>query len=269
MVPFFLTLGSRQLFCLFYPSQQPVIKGYILHIPAFAEEMNKARRMVALQARQFTNQGYAVLVLDLFGTGDSSGDLSETSWVIWQEDVIAACAWLQQQGATAIILWGLRLGTLLALSIASSSPIPIAQVLCWQPVWQGELFIMQFLRLRVAAAMLSKNTAPEKTSDLKQQLLAGQTVEVAGYTLAPALVNPLLALSAIDLPLTHLASVHIVEIVNSEEVSLTANSQKFIAKCQAAGTTITSATVVGNPFWATQEIVEVPGLLVASANCLV
>jgi hypothetical protein len=49
--PFFLNAGGHALFCVFYPVQETLKpKGFIVHIPAFAEEMNKSRRMVALQA---------------------------------------------------------------------------------------------------------------------------------------------------------------------------------------------------------------------------
>ena len=44
-------------------------------VKAWAEEMNKARRMAALQARLLAENGYAVLQIDLHGCGDSSGDL--------------------------------------------------------------------------------------------------------------------------------------------------------------------------------------------------
>jgi predicted acyl esterase len=63
---FFLNTEGRALFSVFYPAQEVEFpKGFILHIPAFAEEMNKSRRMVALQAQAFAKNGYAVLVLDL------------------------------------------------------------------------------------------------------------------------------------------------------------------------------------------------------------
>jgi len=46
---------------------------WVLHFPPFAEEMNKCRAMVSAQARELANIGVAVVVPDLYGTGDSAG----------------------------------------------------------------------------------------------------------------------------------------------------------------------------------------------------
>lgn len=47
-------------------------RGSIVYIHPFAEEMNKSRRMAALQARALTLAGFAVLQLDLIGCGDEA-----------------------------------------------------------------------------------------------------------------------------------------------------------------------------------------------------
>ena len=88
---FFLSVdGGRlgQRFCLFHPAQGGVPKGCVLNIHPFAEEMNKSRRMAALQARALAKAGYAVLQIDLFGCGDSSGDFGDASWQDWVGDVV-------------------------------------------------------------------------------------------------------------------------------------------------------------------------------------
>jgi exosortase A-associated hydrolase 2 len=268
--PFFLNNKGRALFSVFYPAQETLTpKGFILHIPAFAEEMNKSRRMVALQAQNFAKNGYAVLVIDLFGTGDSSGDFSEATWTIWKQDIASACLWLTEQGAIAITLWGQRLGTLLAMDFASDAAFKINHLLCWQPVLSGELFITQFLRLRLAATMIDKNAPQEKTADLKQQLLAGQHVEVAGYSLSPDLVKPLLVLSATRIDTGNIGHISFIEVLSSPDKPAAANTLKFVEEQQSKGKSVTLSTVVGSPFWATQEIAEVPELLIESINRLI
>ena len=77
------------------PADKIPLDKAIIHIPAFAEEMNKSRRMLAMQAQAFAGQGYAVLVLDLFGTGDSSGDFGEATWDIWLQNIDTALVWLK------------------------------------------------------------------------------------------------------------------------------------------------------------------------------
>ena len=58
--------------------------------------MNKARRMAALQSRALAAAGFAVLQIDLFGCGDSSGDFADASWAAWQQDVALAVQWLSE-----------------------------------------------------------------------------------------------------------------------------------------------------------------------------
>ena len=66
---------AGQRFCVFHPAQG-VPRGAVVHVPALFEEMNKSRRMVALQARTLAAAGFAVLRIDLHGCGDSSGELA-------------------------------------------------------------------------------------------------------------------------------------------------------------------------------------------------
>ena len=71
---FFLPADRGARFVLFQPAQRDVSRGTILYVHPFAEEMNKARRMAALQTRAFADAGYDVMRIDLYGCGDSSGD---------------------------------------------------------------------------------------------------------------------------------------------------------------------------------------------------
>ena len=64
------------------------------HAHPFAEEMNKSRRMVALQASALADAGYAVLQLDLDGCGDDSSGFADASWEGWCSDVVRACRWM-------------------------------------------------------------------------------------------------------------------------------------------------------------------------------
>src|SRR5665647_2167413 len=98
------TTQSGQRFCLFYPAEcgasGDAVRGLVLYIHPFAEEMNKARRMAALQARALAQAGYAVLQIDLLGCGDSSGDFGEATWKNWVRDVVQGCQWLRKQSNT-------------------------------------------------------------------------------------------------------------------------------------------------------------------------
>ncbi|MBN9422686.1 MAG: alpha/beta hydrolase, partial [Candidatus Accumulibacter sp.] len=116
---FFLPATSGQRYCLFHrPATEGAARGALVYVHPFAEEMNKSRRMAAVQARALAAAGYAVLQIDLHGCGDSSGDFADASWAGWLDDVELACAWLRARCAAPLWLWGLRSGCLLAAEAA-------------------------------------------------------------------------------------------------------------------------------------------------------
>ncbi|MDD2759557.1 MAG: hydrolase 2, exosortase A system-associated [Methylomonas sp.] len=266
MRPFFLDSRTGPLFAVYWsPANQP-INHAILHVPAFAEEMNKSRRMVALQARAMAEQGYAVLVPDLFGTGDSRGDFGEASWAIWLQNIADAVAWLREQGALTITLWGLRLGGLLAMDFVSRHEDSIDRLMLWQPVLNGDTFVTQFLRLRVAAAMMDNNMPKEKTSDLKRQLVDGQAIEVAGYLLSPDLIKPLIALRADRLPLYNIKEIALYELVANEDTQISMGNSQFFNLLQEKRIEVSLTKIIGDSFWASQEISEAPDLIKISSE---
>jgi alpha-beta hydrolase superfamily lysophospholipase len=110
---FFLDRDEHSSCLLFSPPAGLPRAGAVVHVPAFAEEMNKSRRAVANAARAMAGRGWQVLVFDLHGTGDSSGDFGDATWSGWLEDLRAAIGWLREHAASEPVLWGLRSGCLL------------------------------------------------------------------------------------------------------------------------------------------------------------
>jgi exosortase A-associated hydrolase 2 len=173
----------------------------VMHVHAFAEEMNKCRRMAALQATALAAAGYAVLQMDLYGCGDSSGDFADARWEIWMQDLGAAHAWLQQRHPGPLSLWGERLGALLALdyarSLAQSGASVLDKLLLCQPVLAGSAYLTQFLRLKLANEMLGgEQGASAGTQGLRAKLAEGSSLEIAGYELAPQLAQAIDGLDA-------------------------------------------------------------------------
>jgi exosortase A-associated hydrolase 2 len=186
--PFFLAAPHGKRFCIFHPATE-ASRGGVVYVHPFAEEMNKSRRMAALQARAFAAAGFSVLQVDLFGCGDSNGDFGEARWEVWQQDIALGVRWLNARVGGNIALWGLRLGALLALDAAQfCDPVPKRFVL-WQPVLSGEVLLTQFLRLRLASEMLSAGRARSGLHELRSLLASGQTIEIAGYALSPQLTR--------------------------------------------------------------------------------
>src|SRR5690242_11050763 len=119
MEAFFLPAAAGQRFCLYHRAAAGIPeRGAVVFVHPFAEEMNKCRRMAALQSRALAAAGYTVLQMDLLGCGDSSGDFADATWEAWVDDVGLACTWLWQRSAAPLWLWGLRGGCLLAAAAA-------------------------------------------------------------------------------------------------------------------------------------------------------
>lgn len=189
MHAFFLTAAGGQRFCLLHepPPGRPEI-GRVVFVHPFAEEMNCARRTVACQARALAATGYAVLQIDLFGCGDSSGDFADARWADWQADVHLACDALRLRGDTPLWLWGLRAGGLLAAQVAAERPETPA-LLLWQSQTTGEAVLRQMLRLKLASQTSAGQSGQAKA--LRQQLLGGKSLDIAGYRLSPGLAADL------------------------------------------------------------------------------
>ena len=264
--PFFLKAAAGERYCLFHPALG-ACRGGMVYLHPFGEEMNKARRMAALQARALAARGIAVLQIDLHGCGDSSGDFADARWEQWLDDVALGMQWLAARLGRPVGLWGLRLGALLALDYArrqreQGGPAP-ARLLLWQPVHNGSTFLTQFLRLRMANEMLAEDGAQKTgTAALREQLRAGEALEVAGYELAPALADALDALDLAKLPPPS-CPVHWFDVVAAEGRPLTPASAKLTAAWLAHGVALQAQAVVGLQFWGTQEISTCEALIEA------
>jgi exosortase A-associated hydrolase 2 len=257
--PLFLPAANGERFCIYHPPAA-ARRGGVVYLHPFAEEMNKSRRMAALQSRMLAARGFAVLQIDLFGCGDSSGDFGDASWEIWQHDVALAVQWLGQRVGGSVALWGLRLGALLALDSARLCDPAPARFVLWQPVISGESFVTQFLRLRVATEMIADGAAQTSTQDLRNELSAGGVLEIAGYDLTRKLTNAIDGLKLAELAPRD-ATVHWFEVVADTNGSLSPASRRVADAWIARGVEANIHAVAGEPFWNTIEITECPALL--------
>jgi len=262
--PFFLAGARGELFATFFPARRDPLGDLrgLLFVHPFAEEMNKARRMVALQARAFAAAGIGVLLLDLYGCGDSQGDFGDADLDIWRRDLRQGYEWLARRlgGRTSLGLWGLRFGGLLAADLcARLDPAP-RELLLWQPTATGKSVLTEFLRLRVAADLMAG--ARVNTKDLRARLDAGGTLEIAGYALNPRLARGLDELSLEGCTIA--ANVHWLEVLAEAGRPIPPGSQRVIDAWTREATTITANKVCGEQFWRTQEITECPELLSAT-----
>lgn len=289
--------GSGRCVALLHRPAGPS-RGIVVFAHPFAEELNKSRRMVALQARALAAQGLWVLCPDLHGCGDSPADLADADWDGWVTQLAACAAWLRATadaaagGGTAGPLWwwGLRQGALLAAAAARRAE-PAAGFLFWQPPAQGKPLLQQFLRLRVAAQMVSGEHRGV-LAELKAGLQAGQAQQIAGYTLPAAVANGLDAATlqppeaaggrgadVLWFELASPAAAPAPTATDGPAAAPTAEpagppqplpaSRPVIARWQQAGHAVQATVLPGPAFWSTAEIETADALVEASTTALV
>lgn len=259
---FFLPTPRGRRLCVLR-KQRPFneCRGAILMVPAFAEEMNKSRRMLALHAQSLASCGYAVLSIDLCGTGDSQGSLAETIWQDWHDDLACACEWLCSQMPAPIHLLGLRLGALLALDFACQNASTIKQLVLWQPVTNGRAYMKQFFRLQLANNALSGAPTENNIDAIKSTKANIQSdFEVAGYELSSRFRESVEAIDLLHFPAKDLA-ITWLELSDRPSFELTPARQKYADFLCSAYPNAKIQKVSSMEFWETPSISTSAGLI--------
>lgn len=258
VLPFFLPAARGRRFCLFHaPAPELPCHGALVLVPPFAEEMNRSRRMAALQAAALARAGVGALIIDLYGCGDSDGELAEAQWSLWHDDIALALDWLRDRLACPVGLLGVRLGALLALDVARTRTEDVATLLFCNPVLDGQAHMTQFLRLRLAAALAGPAAAdgPASVKDMRDQLAQGALLEVAGYELNGALVAAIDGLHArVHLPVE--TPVHWLEIVRDADAPLSPAIDRI-----AQAWNLTPHRLPGPAFWSSAEVTSAPAMI--------
>ena len=262
---FFLNNGSGeavQLYCSLHEPRGVDVRGVVVFVHAFAEEMNKSRRMVAVQARALAAAGYCVLQPDLHGCGDSSGDFGDASWQHWVDDIAKAAQWLvQRHTGVPLWLWGHRAGCLLATQAAAQTRLD-CNFLFWAARASGKQLLQQFLRLKTAGDMLAGNAAGGADA-LRAELADGKPVEIAGYRLSAALADGL-ERAELTPPPQAAGRLEWIDLSTRAQASQSPASRKASAAWQSAGFHVNCQVVEGPSFWQTTEIEEAPALVDAT-----
>ena len=258
--------GRPRLYLHHTPPAGVALRGAVLYVHPWAEEMNKSRRMAALASRALAEQGHAVLQLDLLGCGDSGGDFADARWPAWVQDVTDAAHWLtERHPGLPLWLWGLRCGALLAAQ-AREQIQPPPHLLLWQPVQQGRMALQQFLRLK-AAAQLADGGGKAIMDAVRRELAAGQAVDVAGYTLAAELAQALEAAQLVP-PAAQPGRLVWLEVAGGPDAEISPAAAAALPRWQAAGWAVQAAAVAGPAFWQTTEIEDAPALVAATVQAL-
>jgi exosortase A-associated hydrolase 2 len=255
--PFYLQANHGRLFCLAFENKvRPIAGKAVMIVPPFAEEMNRCRRQLFLIAQSLADAGINVLFPDLRGTGESDGDFADARLQCWFDDLTRCVTYLQENGLKNLILLGTRFGALLAAALANQLPVNVEQLILLNPVLNGEQYMNQFLRLRLAADMVSASETKLTTTDLRQQLKSQLSLEVAGYQLADELVSAVDGLRLIDF--LRVSKIHTLWIEVSQAAQLSPAATRLL---ETLGThSVETHAVQGDAFWSTLETTTVPGL---------
>ena len=251
--------NSASLFALFYESIKDSPTEAFLFVPPFADEMNKSRRMVTLLSQNLQTHGYAVLILDLFGTGDSQGEFPDATWELWRDSLYSAWRWLKSQGFKKIHFWGVRLGCLLALDTKNYFSLSEGSILFWQPVVNGERYVTQLIRLRIAEQFGKKTD--ETVRSLREMYSDGEYLEIAGYVISPHLLSKIESLQMIDMSPKINSQIFWLECSMDGTTELSAGSVKIIQSWKEKMLEVHAECVSGVPFWNSADIIEVPSLI--------
>lgn len=257
--------GGRHFTVQFSPGYKP--KAHIVFIPPFGEEMNRCRSLVATQARSFAAAGYSCTLVDFYGTGDSQGQLCDASLSLWKANIRLTIETLQQEVEAPLILWGLRLGGLLALDYAAGSALTPKEIILWQPVNSASVYITQVLRQRVASLMV-RDLPPETTTDIRQRLSDGENVEIAGYTLGGKLVKDLEEINVSGMRNLCTGPVFWLEHVMEAGKEIGVASRRVVDHLIQNGNNIEVRTFCDPPIWQIHERDFAPQLLATTDGLL-
>ena len=259
VVPRFLGEEGEKFFTLeMCRPEQP--RAHIVFVPPFGEEMNRCRALVAEQARHFAESGYSCTVIDFYGSGDSQGELRDASMQLWHENIRLTIETLQEKVTAPVILWGLRLGALIAMDFAAKSAMEIESILLWQPITSGDRYVTQILRQRVAT-LVSKELPPETTTEIRKKLSDGESVEVSGYTVGGVLMQDLESLSLADMKALCSGKIHWLENISEPDAALAGGTSKAIEKLNDLGNCVVVHTFTGAPVWQLHKRDAVPELI--------
>jgi len=262
--PFFLAGGLGRLLAVRWQARSAPAGRALLVVSPFAEEMNKCRPMMARAAADYgTRHGLALLV-DLYGTGDSEGDFRDATVARWRHDLRSATEWLEGQGVRTLDVLAVRAGALLPVRDVLGPQIEPGRLALWQPVVRGQQAMTQFLRMRLAGAMVAGQ--PGGNEDPRAVAREQGYVEVAGYDLSETLVRGFDELVLAATLAAGWKSLLALEVAEAAGESTSPALRKALEGLDLPAGQVATGVVAGDPFWSTPEIATVPELVRRTAE---
>jgi len=133
--------------------------GSVLVVQPFGDEANLSRRVIVAQAMRLAQQGWTTLVLDLYGTGDSDGQTHDATLGDWRADLLRASRLARERAPGRHVVWGVRLGALLAAELALALDQVADGYVFWQAPASGAAALDTLLKLAQVGAVAREKAA--------------------------------------------------------------------------------------------------------------
>jgi alpha-beta hydrolase superfamily lysophospholipase len=172
----------------FHPPAAPGRDVAALLCPGLGQDGSTGYRSFRLLADRLAAAGYPALRFDYPGTGDSCDTDAADLWTAWLDSIDRALDWLAAQAGTRrVVLFGLRIGALLAAQAAARRG-DAAGLGLFAPVPRGRSYLSQLAveaRLRGGGAADGSLTAGELRLSRETQLHL-RAADLAATAIAPA-----------------------------------------------------------------------------------
>lgn len=236
----------------------PDFEHAIVVLPPFAEEMNKTRHLLSATMRGLAAAGHSCFMLDNYGTGDSEGDLDSATTAIWRDDLLALLNLIKAAGYQQVNFIAVRFGAIQLFDLLHQNTLPLTadNIVLWQPMFDVAKFWQQFARIKVAEAMAGGVKLSQ--AELEQQLLAGETVEIAGYPISQAFYQSLFELQSTFPP--QLAQCQLSWFETSQLDAIALPVQKKLEQLQHL-TAVNFVQLKAEPYWQTAELARADELI--------
>lgn len=146
MNPSFFGPPGEQLLGVHHPARGASKNAGVVLCPPAPQETARSHWAFRKLAELLSKAGFEVLRFDYRGTGDSAGELDQTSTAMWVEDIKRAVKELKElTGLRRVHAVGFRFGALL-LARAASEGLSLESLVLWEPVVNAANWVAQ-LRL--------------------------------------------------------------------------------------------------------------------------
>lgn len=243
--PFFFDGPSARLFGVLHEPAGDAHGVPFVFCHAFGEEKLWSHRVMVTAARAMTAAGHPVLRFDCMGYGDSGGEFEAVTLMSCRADIASAMDELKRRtGADRTALLGLRLGATLAMEVSERRQ-DVDRVVCWAPILDGAAYLQDLLRINVTTQLAVYREVREDRDTLIRALESGESVNVDGYDIGPALARELRALSMAASPAALAVPILLVQVDRNPAAKPGADLGRVQERCRD----VSLSVVREEPFW--------------------